>query len=273
MAIKSKDSDMRKIVKRTCVLIKNEIINRYKARGAGKHDFWEKGASDDKGLDAIPVIMCCWSRINLLESTLDCLNRQVDANIELHLWNNNLDYIDKIKSIVQASDFSGKVCVYNSHRNVGGFGRFYIAKNLAEYQGYAITIDDDQHFGVGFIAGLYGEREEKTIKGDFSFAFVDHKSYWAKNLVEPEQVADYCGTGGAVFDLSLFLSPKIFSCPKRYWFVEDLWACVVAKKAGWMVKRSRTQFEYMHNDGKDQHSKMYQLKNYFLEYLRKKSYL
>lgn len=45
-------------------------------------------------------------------------------------------------------------------------------------------------------------------------------------------------------DAAVFTDPRLFACPRRYWFVEDVWLCYVA---GWLngygLFRSPAQFE------------------------------
>jgi len=265
-----------KVLRKRMTLLLNELVNRKSLLRDGAHkriDIASKEAWTSDQL-IVPVIMCCWSRIDLLPRTLASLSEQAGVIVELHIWNNNRNYRQALEQIVREAGPKVRVSIYQSEVNIGGYGRFYVARSLGqEEHNYAITIDDDQEFGPQFIAGLYGEREEKTIKGDFAFRFKTQQDYWAKELVKSGEEADYCGTGGAIFDLSLFQKKDLFKCPKRYWFIEDLWACMIAKKYDWTIMRSHAKVKFMVIDGKDQHSKMYKLKNYFLDYLRQCKYI
>lgn len=39
--------------------------------------------------NTIPIVMCCFKRVNLLKNTIDCLNKQKDKNFSLYIWNNS----------------------------------------------------------------------------------------------------------------------------------------------------------------------------------------
>ena len=70
-----------------------------------------------------------------------------------------------------------------------------------------------------------------------------------------------------IADASLFRDAQVFRCPRRYWFVEDLWLCYVAQHlAGFDLFKSPAQFEIA-EDGCDQYLSLGHTKWRFLRYL------
>jgi hypothetical protein len=267
---------MKNWFKKLVTVLKHELANRRQLVDIGEYELTPiqpKSLNPNAtGQTVVPVIMCCWSRIELLANTLRDLNNQKGVCVQLHLWNNNDNALKQIIDTIESIEFHSPIMLYRSKNNIGGFGRFFAGKSLANEFKYAITVDDDQAFYDNFVIDMYNEGKPKTILGNFAFLFKEGSHYWEKELAEPGQHVDYCGTGGAIFDTSIFTVDGVYDCKKRYWFVEDLWICAVARKLGWEIKRSKTKFKFLEQDGKDQHKKMHLLKIYFLEYLRSTQY-
>jgi hypothetical protein len=120
-----------------------------------------------------------------------------------------------------ASDL--EVDVVHSSRNIGGFGRFYIARRLADDFPHVIFLDDDQVPAPDFVETLVAESTPKTIRGTWAFRFRSARSYWDRVAAAPGERVKFCGNGGMISDSSIFLETGLFKCPHRFWFVEDLW--------------------------------------------------
>jgi cellulose synthase/poly-beta-1,6-N-acetylglucosamine synthase-like glycosyltransferase len=169
---------------------------------------------------------------------LASLAAQTHEALNLWIWNNNpalCKFVDKAVSDI--SDFN--VDVVHSTRNVGGFGRFYIARRLAEQHAYVIFLDDDQVPAPDFLSALLGEFAPKTVKGAWAFHFRGTRSYWDRVAAAPGERVKFCGGGGMISDAKIFLEPGLFRCPRRFWFVEDLWLSYYADRMmGWSLFKS-----------------------------------
>lgn len=70
-----------------------------------------------------------------------------------------------------------------------------------------------------------------------------------------------------IVDTAIFRHARLFRCPRRYWFVEDLWLCYVAQHlAGFDLFKSPAQFEIA-EDGCDQYLALGYTKWRFLRHL------
>ena len=68
-------------------------------------------------------------------------------------------------------------------------------------------------------------------------------------------------------DAAIFQDDRLFQCPRRFWFVEDLWLSYVADHlAGFDLFKSTAQFELV-EDGRDQYLSLGHTKWAFLCYL------
>jgi hypothetical protein len=70
-----------------------------------------------------------------------------------------------------------------------------------------------------------------------------------------------------IADSSIFRDSRLFSCPRRFWFVEDLWLSYVASHLlKWELFRSEAEF-VSHNDAHDLFSSLGKVKTRLLRYL------
>jgi hypothetical protein len=54
-----------------------------------------------------------------------------------------------------------------------------------------------------------------------------------------------------VADARVFCDPALFRCPRRYWFVDDMWLSFFASQIrGWRLRRSLADFWFA-SDGQD----------------------
>lgn len=186
----------------------------------------------------LPVIFCTWRRIERLPRTLEQLAAQ-EVPVQACIWNNSPDR-DGVDAAAAAAGIP--VSVHHSPRNIGGFGRFYLARQAAEAGHSAVVfIDDDQDFWPQTIGDLLSAHRPRSLSGWWAFRFTG-PSYGDRTRVAPGKVASYVGTCGMIADTSVFRESRLFRCPRRFWFVEDLWLCYVADLMGYDLFRSPAEF-------------------------------
>lgn len=215
---------------------------------------------------AVPVVLCVWRRVHRLAETLAGLERQQGASIELHVWNNAAREAARVESILRDVG-SFAVSVTHSSRNVGGFGRFYLARTLAVRHPFVVFIDDDLGFAPGMVSDLVAEARRESIRGYWCYHLRNPTDYWDRVAATPGEIVDYCSTAGMIADSRVFLEPGLFRCPRRFWFVEDLWLSYFATQVlGWDLVKSNVEFE-MGYDGVDQFVYLHRQKSAFLRHL------
>lgn len=219
----------------------------------------------------VPVVMCTWRRPEYFPQTLRMLERQQGVSVHLYVWNNNRAIAERLDADAAASAIP--VTVRHSDENIGGYGRFYLAKELAAQHPYVVFIDDDQLFGPSTIATLRSEARPRSASGWWAYRFVLPPSYWLRVPVRPGRRAQYLGTCGMIIDTAIFDDPRVFECPDRFWFVEDVWLSYVADYLHrWRLTRSRATFWFI-PDTKNQFSGLISDKYEFLRYLTAKGWL
>ena len=197
-----------------------------------------------------PVIMCAWKRVDRLGRTLELLANQ-DAPATLYVWNNNRREADRIDILLTESPIPAQSLHCN--RNIGSFGRFYVAHDLADRHDVVLFIDDDQEFGSSMVADQLASFGPRSLAGWWAFTYRPGAWTYAERdrVEEPFDRADYVGVGGMVADAAVFTDPALFRCPRRYWFVDDMWLSFFATQIhGWELRRSLANFEFA-NDGQD----------------------
>lgn len=213
----------------------------------------------------VPVIMCTWRRPEYFKRTLKNLAKQRGVRVHLYVWNNNpgiAEYLEK-----DAADASIEVTFRHSEQNVGGFGRFYFARELVGEYPYVVFIDDDQFFGSKAIAQLAAEAAPTTASSWWAYRFVRPPRYWLRRSVRPGKPAHYIGTCGMVIDNSIFADPRLFECPEEFWFIEDVWLSYVANHLhGWKLTGSAAKFRFK-PDLRNQFSGLINDKGRFVAYL------
>jgi hypothetical protein len=214
---------------------------------------------------AVPVVMCVWGRLDRLPRTIDLLRAQT-APVSLHIWNNNRGAAAAVDRVVRTTDGLA-VTVTHSSRNIGGFGRFYLARTLAPKHPFVLFIDDDLTFGEELVETLVAEARPRSISGWWAFRFTGEGDYASRTAAAPGEHVHYCGTGGMVADTAVFLEPSLFACPRRFWFVEDLWLSYVADhRLGWQLRKSAVRID-MDTDGQDQFVYLWATKSALLRHL------
>jgi hypothetical protein len=215
---------------------------------------------------AVPVVLCVWRRPERLAKTVKLLAQQRDATVELHVWNNNRRAVDEVESVLAAAPFAASVT--HSSRNVGGFGRFYLARHLAASRPFVVFVDDDVTFGETMARDFAGEWSARTISSFWGFRLLNADDFWARTPGRPGEPVDYCGTGGMVADTGIFREQGLFRCPRRFWFVEDLWLSYYASHVlGWELRKSAVELQLVEEDGNDQYLHLARRKSRFLRQL------
>jgi len=223
-----------------------------------------------KSSSKICLIMCSWKRIATLTKVLASVKNQ-RVELDLFIWNNNFAKKNEVDQAIANFD---NVQVFHSKKNIGGYGRFFMAKSLLKYDyEKTIFIDDDQFLSKNYLQTLISEHKTKTIVTSWGFQIKSKTDYWDRKLAKASQKVDYAGTGGMIVDMNLFREKEVFECPKRYWFVEDFWLSYVAKIKGYFLIQSQTA-SITPDDKMDQsHSRiMVYRKNQMLRFLLKKGF-
>jgi hypothetical protein len=188
-------------------------------------------------------VLCVWRRPDRLATTLSSLRAQEDTSVKLWIWNNNPAlrvFVDR--TVAAVSDL--EIDVVHSTRNVGGFGRFYVARRLAEEHPFVVFLDDDQVPAGDFLRSLVEEFTPRTIYGAWAFRFLGRKRYWDRVRAAPGERVKFCGNGGMICDTHIFLEPELYRCPRRFWFVEDLWLSYYADHVmSWQLFKSAAAIE------------------------------
>jgi hypothetical protein len=221
--------------------------------------------------EVLPVVMCTYNRPERLALTLRELEAQVGVTPELYIWNNNPDIAAEIEATIATASIS--VTIHNSPKNIGGFGRFYQARKLADTQPFFVMIDDDASVGPTALRTMRDEVFEGSYQSFFAFNLQNPKDYFDRTATPNGAAADYCGTGGSIIDSRVFTSAGLFDCPKEYWFMEDLWlSYYVQQVLGWELRKSSADIQLDEGDFKDQWLQLKALKTEFLGYLIEQGY-
>ncbi len=215
---------------------------------------------------AIAVIMCTYQRPERLRETIAQLESQAGVGIKLHIWNNNLQIRDEIDKEL-AESHSIPIRVTHSDTNVGGFGRFLMARQLADLEDNVLFIDDDVNIPPETVRIFLNEYKQKTISSFYAFQLRSPKDFFERDELRPGQQADYCGTGGMICDSSIFKEEGLFNCPDEYRFIEDLWLSYYARHImNWSLYKSAAPIQLL-DDEHGQWKKLYDKKSEFLQYL------
>ena len=219
----------------------------------------------------VPVVMCTWKRVDRLPRTLEMLAEQ-DTPAALYLWNNNRREASRIDDCLRRSPIPAQSV--HCERNIGGFGRFYLARDLAPAREAVVFVDDDQDFGPSMIAHQLASFEVRSLAGWWAFTYHRGATTYAERdrVTTPLGPADYVGAGGMVADTSIFTDPRLFGCPRRYWFVEDVWLSYYARHVrGWKLRKSRAEFTFA-PDGHDMDESLWATKARMFRYLKRRGW-
>lgn len=220
----------------------------------------------------VPVVMCCWNRLERVPKILRTVEQSLGVRAEVYLWNNRVEAADRLAAELRANaDLIPRTSLANSAVNVGGFGRFYWARELAPRHPFVVFIDDDQVVDPFALRTLVDEHRPHTLHAVWAFRFTNRTEYWSRQHVRPGAQAKYLGTGGMIADSTIFIDDALFECPGKYWFIEDLWlSYLAAVSKGWALYRSHADIGLM-LDNVGQTSRLRVAKDAFFRELNKDS--
>lgn len=220
-------------------------------------------------MEKVAIIMCIWKRVNNLNEIIKCLQKQTYKNFKLIIWDNSneKEEVEKIASQFSSIDID----VIKSEKNIGGIGRFYAAREIKDSYKIIIFFDDDQFPKENFVELMVKKFEPNTIKSRHCYKIVDNNDYWKRRkIAEGGTNINYCGTCGMVLDSKIFSFEELYSCPKEYTFIEDLWLSFYAQhKLKWKMESIEIPLTLV-DDGKDQFRGLINKKSEFLKYLVEK---
>ncbi len=223
------------------------------------------------GLPEISVIVCLWNRRERIDAVLTQLDAQQGTRVRLLLWNNRPSDATFYRERIAAYRPHGalaEVSLFSSPINVGGLGRFFIARQLwtAGQRGTFVMLDDDQDVSDHFIADLLAVSGPHIIAGYWAWTMAG--DYWARTPAEPGDRVSYVGTGGCACDLDIVSSLSFFTeLPRYFSFLEDIWMCGYARTRGWTLRKVDTPLEFV-LDETNQHHTLAERKAEFYRYLR-----
>lgn len=178
-----------------------------------------------------------WKRTGRLPHTLELLSGQRRIRPRLHIWNNNPAAEREVRAATRGRPF--EIELHTSRTNVGGFGRFLRAREIARTDPAVVFIDDDLEFDDDLLCTLASEHRPRSLTAWWAFQIHDPRDYWNRRALAPGEEADYCGTGGMICDASAFRDPRLFACPAQHHFLEDLWLSFhVGHRLGWRRYKS-----------------------------------
>jgi hypothetical protein len=223
------------------------------------------------GQNSVPVIVCLWNRPQRIDDILTQLDAQATRQrVRLMFWNNNnaddAYYRERIAAFTPSGALASVEYV-QSRRNVGGIGRFFLAKHLfrSGFRNHFITLDDDQDVTPSFIDTIRSYAAPREFAGFWAWNYID--SHWNRTETPPGELADYAGTGGAICDIEIVRSSDFFTkLPRRFAFLEDQWLCGYAKSQGWSVRKADLDITFVLHET-NQFPQLAELKNEFRQYL------
>lgn len=195
------------------------------------------------------VIMCTYLRYKNLPKTYNDLNEQTNLDFDFYICDNsNKDphILNTTYKLSEHMKYNISIKEYNNKYSI--FGRFMLAKDLAK-EGYEkiIIVDDDERLPNTFIQDCYDQYEDKVIKSFYAHDIID--DYWKKEMLKKGKSGNYAGGGGLLCNAELFLHKDFFTCPKKYYMLDDLWISYFAKEiAGYDIQLLETNIKFIHDD-------------------------
>ena len=195
------------------------------------------------------VIMCTYLRFKNLPKTYDDLIKQTNLDFDFYICDNSNKDPHILNTTKKSSDrLNFNLFIKEYYNEYSIFGRFFLAKELAE-QGYEkiIFVDDDQRIPETFIQDCYDQYESNSIKSFYAHKITN--DYWGKIRLKPDEIGNYAGGGGLMCDSKLFLYEDFFKCPKKYYVLDDLWlSYFINKFTTYEIKLLDTDIRFIHDD-------------------------
>ena len=217
--------------------------------------------------DRVPVVFCVWRRLERIGHILDMLADQ-DVPVRALIWNNS-SHQEVVEKAAASATIPAQV--FHSPYNIGSFGRFYLAREVAE-SGYqrVIIIDDDEDFGPGTVRELLAGCPPRSLSAWFAHT-ISGQDFWRRTVPAPGEPVNYVGPGGMAADAAVFADPRLFSCPRRFWFLDDLWlSWYAANFAGYTLLRSAAKMEFV-EDSLNQFPRLQWVRQRFWRYLSRQA--
>lgn len=194
----------------------------------------------------VAVILLTWNRINNLKNTLKQLNLQTYKDFDLYISNANQDP-DKIATIKKyISHFPRlNIKLLLDNNDMFTFRRLTVARQLAS-SGYSVIfyLDDDVTISEKHIEQCLEQYEPQTYKSSHAWSFYNKGQSYYRNRQKRKdnnKVINYCGSGVAMIDASIFLEPGLFDYPEGALKIEDLWLSYYAQHVmGWRLMYMKT---------------------------------
>lgn len=192
------------------------------------------------------VILTTYKRLENLRGTYKSLSKQTNTDFDLYICDNSGNdphLLNTTKKNVKNFTHNVFIKEYNNEYSI--FGRFFLAKELAE-KGYSkiVFIDDDQIIPESFVQDCHDQYEEDTVKSFYAH-FIEG-DYWKKHEVNSYEYANYAGGGGLLCNAKIFLDKTFFKCPKEYYILDDLWLSYYALKiANISIKKLNTHIKFI----------------------------
>jgi glycosyltransferase involved in cell wall biosynthesis len=206
--------------------------------------------------EKIAIVLLTWKRITNLRHTLNKLKLQTYKNFDVFISNGNQDP-NKIaiinKNISIFSDL--KITLLNDGNDLYSFRRITVAKSLAE-QGYTVIlyIDDDVSISHRYVEKCISQYEPRTYKSGYAWVLYNKGQSYYRNRQKRKdnnKKINYCGTGVAMIDASVFLEEGLLDYPEGALKIEDLWLSFYCQHVmGWELKYMDTDDATV--DGRDQ---------------------
>ncbi len=169
----------------------------------------------------------------------------------------------------QRVDAPDRVLLANSPVNIGGFGRYFWAREIAVDNPFVVFVDDDEILDEDSVATFASEYAAGSIRSAWAFRFTQRRNYWRRRPVGLGEPAKYCGTGGMVSDAQVFTDDRLFRCPEEYWFCEDIWLSYFASTAlRWRLSKSAAEVGWLLDDAA-QYPELHRKKTQFFRLLNR----
>jgi glycosyltransferase involved in cell wall biosynthesis len=199
-----------------------------------------------KDKSQLAVILTTYKRLENLPGTYKSLAKQTNTDFDLYICDNSGNdphLLNTTKKNVKNFTHNVFIKEYNNEYSI--FGRFFLAKDLAE-KGYTkvVFIDDDQVIPESFVQDCYDQYDEKAIKSFYAH-FIEG-DYWSKQEINHYEEGNYAGGGGLLCNAKLFLDENFFKCPEEYYILDDLWlSYYIIKCTDYKIKKLRTPIKFI----------------------------
>lgn len=186
------------------------------------------------------VVNLAWKRLEGTFRNLTDLAAQTHADFTLIVSCSNPELTQRIEQKVNSLPFKDAVVREDSNEEYA-FRRLRIAKELAQ-KGYEVIffLDDDVLIPKDYLEIMLSNFRPQTYSS--AWAWVSPAPFLWPGIdgsmrVRKGKEADYCGTGAAMLDASIFLHPDLLEAPSRYKSIDDFWLCYLAStKAGFTLR-------------------------------------